>query len=291
MEMERRTARAVFLAVSMAVVIMTGMMPRTGTPSYSYAPLEPAALLIARDSASLSYVAELTPELRILMLDVNTADAPGALAEETLQWAERQLQAAARQGIRVLAVSHQNLLAHNSLFSYGFVMGNNEALLELYEKYGVICNLSGHMHVQHIARSAEGLPEIAASSLPVAPNQYGVLTLNGTSAEYRAVPMEGEFSAYAASFLWDASFRRAAEELDGDAAGAENMKRFFADVNSAYISGRMDESLWDDGVFQSWKDRQAFLYVYLQSICNDSFQNHTAYAFSFDRTDGGGVRS
>lgn len=244
---------------------------------------------IAKDSASLSYVAEPAPGLRVLMLDVNTAEAPGTLTEETLQWAERQLRSAARQGIRVLAVSHQNLLAHNSLFSYGFVMGNNEALLALYEKYGVICNLSGHMHVQHTGQSVEGLPEIATSSLLVAPNQYGVLTLNGTAAEYHTVTVDGEFSGHAASFLWDTSFHRAAEELNGDVAEAEDMKRFFADINTAYISGRMDTVSWNDTMFQRWKERQTFLYVYLQSILNDGFQDHTKYTFSFDREDQGGA--
>ena len=243
---------------------------------------------IARDSNSLSYVAELRPGLRVLMMDVNTVEAPGVLTEQTLRWAERQLQSAARQGAYVIAVGHQNLLPHNSLFSFGFVMGNNESLLALYEKYGVLCSLSGHMHVQHITQSEEGLPEIATSSLMVFPNQYGVLTLNGTAAEYQtaAVPVREEVSTDAQTLLWDTSLRLAAEELGGNAAG--NMIRFFMDVNTAYISGRMDMVTWDDAMFQRWKDRQTFLYVYLQSILDDGFQNHTEYAFTFGETDGGG---
>lgn len=69
---------------------------------------------LARDDASLSYVAALSPGLRVLMLDVNTAEAPGAVTDATLAWAERQLEDAARGGAGVLAVSHQNLLQHNS---------------------------------------------------------------------------------------------------------------------------------------------------------------------------------
>ena len=242
---------------------------------------------LAKDSNSLSYVAELRPGLRVLMLDVNTVEAPGVLTELTLRWAERQLQSAARQGAYVIAVSHQNLLPHNSLFSFGFVMENNTSLLELYERYGVLCNLSGHMHVQHTAQSEEGFPEIATSSLMVFPNQYGLLTLDGTATEYHtvAVPVEEEISASAQALLRDTSLRLAAEELGGNAAAGENMTRFFADVNTDYISGRMDTVTWDDTVFQLWKDRQTFLYVYLQSILDDSFQDHTKYAFTFDKTD------
>lgn len=254
---------------------------------------------IATDTASLSYVAELNPGLRVLMLDVNTVDAPGVLTERTLRWAERQLQDAARQGAYVVAVSHQNLLPHNSLFSFGFVMENTASLLALYEKYGVLCNLSGHMHVQHIARSEEGLPEIATSSLLVFPNQYGVLTLDGTTAKYCTAPVSGSenegsdegFFDDAHALLRDTSLRRAEEELEGSELEAKSMKRFFADINTAYISGRMDTVSWDDALFQRWKDRRTFLYVYLQSIFDDGFQNHTEYAFSFGGVDGKGGNS
>ncbi len=245
---------------------------------------------VARDPSSLSYAAELSQGLRILMLDVNTVDAPGTLTDQTLRWVEQQLKNAAQQRACVVAVSHQNLLPHNSLFSYGFVIDNCEPLLALYEKYGVICNLSGHMHVQHIAQSEKGLPEIATSSLLVSPNQYGVLSLDGTSAEYHtaaalaSVSENEEISEYAKSFLWDTSYRRAAEELGGGIPGEERMKTFFADVNSAYFSGRMDAVSWNDDAFQDWKQQGTFLYAYLQSILDDGLQNHTQYTFTFDKT-------
>lgn len=245
---------------------------------------------VARDPASLSYVAELSQGFRILMQDVNTVGAPGTLTDQTLRWAEQQLKDAARQHACVVAVSHQNLLSHNSLFSFGFVINNREPLLALYEKYGVICNLSGHMHVQHIAQSENGLPEIATSSLLVSPNQYGVLSLDGTSAEYHTAPAlasaseNEEISAYAKSFLWDTSYRNAAEELGSGIPGGERMKTFFADVNSAYFSGRMDAVSWDDDAFQRWKQEGTFLYAYLQSILDDGLQNYTQYTFTFDKT-------
>ncbi|MDE7242630.1 MAG: metallophosphoesterase [Oscillospiraceae bacterium] len=244
---------------------------------------------ISRDSASLSYAVQLKPGLRVLMLDVNTADSPGALKAETLQWAERQLRDAARQGIHMLAVSHQNLLQHNSLFSYGFVMKNNAPLLALYEKYEVICNLSGHMHIQHIAQSENGLTEIAASALIVSPNQYGVLTLEGISAEYHTEPIpvplleNADFPSYAHTFLWETAYRQAAADLSGDLPDAGAMARFFADINTAYVSGRMDTVIWEEAVFQNWKDRSALMYAYLQSLFNDGFQNHTETTFSIER--------
>ncbi len=305
---------------------------------------------IARDDASLSYVAEAGGGLWILMLDVNTVRSPGTLTDDTLAWAEQQLQNARRRGVRVLAVSHQNILEHNHLFPFGFVMGNHKKLLELYEKYHVICNLSGHMHVQHIMESEKGFPEIAASCLAEWPNQYGILTLgsvpeedragvceseencvdvygpetgiceseknrtdvygseeNGTGiceseencadvcepAEYHTVfvdvsaanqessdPDLRNFPAYAHAFLWDTAYRQAGTEMGDDARGKE-LKRFFADVNTAYIAGCMDEADWNEEFYQAWKKDAAFLYAYLQSIADDGFRNYTEYTFSF----------
>lgn len=250
---------------------------------------------IARDDASLSYIVELIPGLLVLMLDVNTVDSPGTLKNSTLQWVERQLREAERQGSRVMAVSHQNLLQHNSIFSYGFMMGNNNALLALYEKYNVICNLSGHMHIQHIMHSKNGLPEIASSSLIVSPNQYSVLTLDGTSASYDTAKLNVslltgnssgcdnnliDFPDYARTFLWDTAYRQAEAELD-DVPELEQMCAFFADINSAYVSGRMDTVTWNDVLYQMWKNQHTFMAVYLQSVFDDGFHNYTAYSFSF----------
>lgn len=240
-----------------------------------------------RDNASLSYIAELTPGLRLLMLDVNTADSPGVLTNSTLQWVERQLREAERKGSRILAVSHQNLLEHNSIFAYGFVMGNSAALLSLYEKYNVICNLSGHMHIQHIIQSENGLPEIASSLLIISPNQYGVLTLDGTSASYDTAKVNVslptsknsdsdndliDFPDYAHTFLWNTAYRQAEAELN-DVPELEQMCAFFAEVNTAYVSGRMNTVTWNNTIFQMWKAQNTFMSAYLQSIFDDGFRN------------------
>ena len=237
---------------------------------------------LARDDASLSYVAEVTPSLWALMLDVN-ADGSGTVTAPTLQWVEQQLQRAAQEGVHVLAVSHQNLLKHNSLFVYGYVIGNRTPLLELYEKYGVICNLSGHIHMQRTSQSDNGLPEIVTSSLMVWPNHYGVLTLEGTQAQYCAVSAaenRPELAEATHSFFWDNAYRQGLDASDGE--DAEALARFFADVNTAYFAGQIDQVEWDDGLLQSWKEKKSFLSAYLQTIPDEGFQNHTEYSFAFN---------
>lgn len=245
---------------------------------------------IARDNDSLSYVYELSQGLWILMLDVNTVEVPGVLKADTYQWAKRQLEEAASRGIRILTVSHQNILQHNSVFSDGYVIEGGNRLLDLYEDYSVVCNLSGHMHIQHIRQSESGLTEIASSSLMVSPNQYGVLNLDGNTGGYYTVSVTfpanddshsgSDIPMRTRTFLRNTAYRQAMAELPGE-ENVDRMSRFFADVNTAYISGRLDTVQWDDALFHDWVSRQTFLGVYLQSIYDDGFKNHTECSFIY----------
>lgn len=233
---------------------------------------------LSRDKTSLSYMAEVTPALWLLMLDVNTPDAPGILTESILSWVEEQLREARQLGVRVVAVSHQNLLPHSSLFTAGYIIEGNNRLLELYEGYGVLCNLSGHMHIQHIAQSEQGLPEIAASSLLVSPNQYGVLKLEGEKAVYRAVPLSLEFAEEVRAFFWGTGFRQASAVFGGQPEAAE-MAAYFAEVNTAYFSGRMDTIQRDEELMGRWGEQETFLSAYLKSILEEVGRDHTGYDF------------
>lgn len=251
--------------------------------------------VLEKDESSLSYVAELSHNLRVLLVDVNTAEAPGAIKNSTLAWVEEQLQEAADAGAWVIAVSHQNLLQHNSLFTEGYRMENAQQLLALYERYPVICNISGHIHLQHIAESKNELREIVTSSLAVNPNQYGVLHLDGWAAHYQTMPLEipsqkagsnaeeqhlMEFASTSRQFFWDTGYRQALAEL-GNADGAHKLATFFADVNTAYFSGRMDTCRWDADLFRAWQTKQTFLSHYLNSIADDGFRDHTTVSFDF----------
>lgn len=251
---------------------------------------------ISRDENSLSYIAEITPSFRVLMLDINTMDSPGTIKSATFAWAEQQLKQAKEDGARVVTVSHQNVLQHNSLFSYGYLMGKNDFVQELYEEYDVICNLSGHIHMQHITESENGLPEIVTSSMIVSPNQYGVLKVKGTAADYHTVQVDvaawakenGKdnlqgFSDYSYTFMWDTAYRQAMNSLEGS-ENANLLSAFYADVNTAYFAGRMDEVKWDEELLTGWKKQGGFIATYLQSIADDGFKNHTEFSFDYKIT-------
>ncbi len=234
----------------------------------------------ARDGASLSYIVDITPSLRVLMLDVNGVDTPNIVPAETLAWVEAQLADAAVAGAKVLAVSHQNIYRHNPVIYRGYVIENADELLALYEKYGVIANLSGHLHCQHIARG-DGPWEIATSALPVNPCQYGVLTLSPYALDYEARPVDVPgwaaaqgisdpellaFPAYAAAFFRQ-SGRSVIDPSDPDAA---ELDAFFRELNEAYFAGRLDRVDPQDPRFDRWAATFGFEGQYILAIRDEA---------------------
>lgn len=243
------------------------------------------------DPASLSYVWALSPAWRIVMLDVNTPEAPGAVRAETLGWLEAQLADAEAAGARVIAVSHQNLHGHNALFTSGFVIQRREELAALYADAPVACNLSGHMHIQHVLAD-ENTPEIATSALSVYPNQYGIMTL-GEQVLYRTAATDVsawaarqgrtdeallDFAAYAQDFFAGTAFHQAESAAAGD-ADAAGLAQWFAHLNTCYFSGRMDLAELTGDHLARWAQQAGFMPRYIQSMLLEPPADHTQTCF------------
>ena len=171
---------------------------------------------LSYDKTSLSYLYQINEKVRALMVDVNTKEAPGKITDTTLDWIEKQLVKATKENALVVAVSHQTLLDHSSLFTDNFTIVNNASLLALYEKYQVVCNLSGHMHFQHIVSSAGELHEIVTSALTITPNQYGVMHIGSEGVEYHTAKTDVsnikfplEQISYPYDYFWKLSYEKA----------------------------------------------------------------------------------
>lgn len=210
---------------------------------------------MSRDEPSGSYLYPVRSDLWILMLDTNSGGY-STVPKETLVWLEKQL--AEQKHAKVIAVSHQNLLLHNPRFDFGVRIGCAKDSEALYEQYGVLCNLSGHMHMQHILEGP--VPESAVSSLPLSPNQYGVLKYDGATLLYLTKPLDVSawaqaediknedllhFSEYAHQVSMQAGYRQImaspAESGLPDADKAR-MTETFAVLNGAYLQGIPDEA-------------------------------------------------
>lgn len=223
---------------------------------------------VSEDTGTLSYTAQIGEGLRVLMLDVNSALA-GTVPDGTLKWVEEQLAAAEKDGCRMITVSHQNLFIHNPLFSFGYQINNSARLTALYEKYGVALNLSGHLHIQHIA-CENGIAEIDASSLAVSPNQYGILNF-GDMLEYHTqktdVKVEGieDFADYSAVFFDSSNSKFSNAIPDGFSEDEKRLMTEFArTMNRGLFSGYIQES--DESIMELWSRVQGFSYKYLSSM-------------------------
>ena len=243
---------------------------------------------LSRDAASLSYIAQLAPGWRLIMINVNTEDAPGKLKDETVAWAAGVLREAKAAGCRVLSVSHQTLLRHNPLFEESFRMANAAPLVSLLEEHSVL-HLSGHMHIQHIAESENGLTEITGSALSVQPCQYGLLTLEPDFLDYRTVKTDVsgwakrhnqtdrnllDFSGYALSFFASNTVRQSAAPL----RKAENLDQillWLINTNIGYFSGRLQNAKTNDEAIQLLMNRAPFWGVYMKSILPDIGHDYT----------------
>lgn len=251
-----------------------------------------------RDTASMSYVAELSDQVWCLMVDVNANGTAGTVLEETFAFIEKQLIRAQRQGAAVIAVSHQLVLVHNPLFTFGYMINNGDRLQKLYDQYGVQVNLCGHLHMQHVAQAGE-LTEIAASSLSVAPNQYGILHVqDGKLTEYamHSVDVAGwaektrqtdanllHFADYSADFFDRTTERQLEDVFAGSGLEADiqaQMTEFAVRLNREYFSGTR-ETTADDPAWKLWQEHAGgtFFAYYMNSILREEAQQMTKVIF------------
>ena len=251
--------------------------------SQDYAGFGPSQAL-SKDTVSFSYVYALRPDLWLLMLDANTAQAAASILGETLAWAEGQLQAAQQAGARVIAVTHQNVLAHYAGFSNGFRIANADRLVELLRQYDVRLCLSGHMHLQHILQES-GFTEIATSALSVWPHHYGLLRVEGERAEYAAQPLDVDawaaqtgvtdenllnFEAYSRVFFESSAKTKLLPQVINIAADQriKNAMLDYAATLNRYRFAGMDTREMDHSPLELWKQYlpDAFFTVYMQSL-------------------------
>lgn len=233
------------------------------------------------DKSSASYVAKLSKSLYVIMLDTNSYG-QNYLGEQALIWLEDVLKEISKPDVHILGVSHQNLLEHNFMFTEGFMIKNAQKIEEIYKKYNVKLNLSGHMHIQHI--EDRGVAEIVTSSLAVAPNHFANILYDGKSFKYlteslKVEAVDGFKSISRHEFdgvgerqlvrLFKTHGFEDISELDIDKMG-----KAFVKMNEKYFAGEIfDVDEFEEGI-KLWEEQpESFTSVYiksiLESVCKD----------------------
>lgn len=247
---------------------------------------------LSRDAKTFSYIYEVSPFLRLLMLDTNSLS-KGIVDTDTFTWMEAQLKDAKRAGADVIAVTHQNLHIHNELLYFSYQLFNADELLALYEKYNVKLNLSGHIHVQSIVSNTTEsditIPEIAIGSLAIPGAPYGELTYDGKTISYQTV--KTDVSAYASSQNWTdenlLSFDQYSawyfkevgrlqnyenfSELDMSEAEKDLLANTFSDINTHYFLGeKFDTQKFTEGITLWSKQENSFVPRYIETMLQEA---------------------
>ena len=233
------------------------------------------------DKSSASYVAKLSESLYVIMLDTNSYS-QNYLGEQALIWLEDVLKEISKPDVHILGVSHQNLLEHNFMFTEGFMIKNAQRIEELYKKYNVKLNLSGHMHIQHI--EDRGVAEIVTSSLAVAPNHFANILYDGKSFKYLTESLEVEAVDGFKSISrheFDGVGERQLVRLfkthgfeDISESDIDKMGKAFVKMNEKYFAGEIfDVDEFEEGI-KLWEEQpESFTSVYiksiLESVCKD----------------------
>lgn len=266
---------------------------------------------IYQDNKSLSYVAEVSEDSWLIMLDSNKyennslvmkSETAGAIRQESIDWLETVLAAAEKKGVTPITVMHHNLLKHNALLNSNFTIDNGEEITELFHRYKVKANLSGHIHAQHIASNKSTnsiLYDIVTSSLSVYPNQYGVVNyLPNEEINYQTKPVNVEewalengsqnsdllrFKEYSNEFFYSSSYRKTINDLttfELPKSEMEIMAKTLAGFNKSYFSGTMhlskDEIVDSEG-YKLWENTDGhFLRKYLDSVLLHPVKNENS---------------
>lgn len=237
------------------------------------------------DKSSASYVAKLSESLYVIMLDTNSYS-QNYLGEEALIWLENVLKEISKPDVHILGVSHQNLLEHNFMFTEGFMIKNAQRIEELYKKYNVKLNLSGHMHIQHI--EDRGVAEIVTSSLAVAPNHFANILYDGKSFKYLTQSLEVEAVDGFKSISrheFDGVGERQLVRLfkthgfeDISESDIDKMGKAFVKMNEKYFAGEIfDVDEFEEGI-RLWEEQpESFTSVYIKSILESVCKNQNIF--------------
>ena len=215
-----------------------------------------------KSADGLSYIAKLGKNIYVAAIYTPQSFMTGVpgVEKETLDWLDGEL-AKLDADAKIITLTHQNITNHypDDDFSYKYTLANNEELVEIYDKYGVDLNLSGHIHLQHIGQTESGITDIATSSLTIRECQYGVIRITPEKMFYNTekVDVQGwaaangitdevfaEFDKYNDEFYFTSAYAKALSSLEEAKLTDEEkdaLAALWANFNVHYFAGTVNE--------------------------------------------------
>ncbi|SHO45592.1 metallophosphoesterase [Anaerocolumna xylanovorans] len=261
---------------------------------------------LSKDTATLSYMVAPSKDLWLLMLDTNVYEnnysygSPvtyGEIKQETYKWIKECSRLAKKNGARLIAIMHHNLLDHNMVLNYGFTIDKSEEVIKKLSECDISLTLSGHVHMQDIKYSKYNnntIYDIVTSALSVYPVQYGILEYTSKKGFYydtARVNVEGwarksdirdrnllNFKKYNYNFFFDISYKKTYDSLTETGIYSEEDKKLMAEtmsiLNANYFAGTVSvikDEVMDNKGYKLWEsaDEPEFLTRYVRSMLYD----------------------
>ena len=243
-----------------------------------------------KENANLSYHVKINDEFWAILPDVAfykpTAQAFGLFTADHKSWMESVLIQAREDAAEAVTFTHHNLISHTKFLEEAYLMFGHESMSALARQYGVRLNLSGHMHIQHIAEE-NGLTDAATGGFCVAPHRYALVTLSDDGTlTYEARALSDEYlpgGFHALSRAWfggiaKEKMRPSLATLNIPTDDLETMLDYYARFNLAYFAGEYsaDDPAWtEDGAYSLWLQyAPEYLNAYMGTVMSESRGNH-----------------
>lgn len=226
-----------------------------------YGPMGMGAAL-SRDPASLSYVVQLVPGVRLLALDSTQWEknepgkknvAEGRIRTKTWGWIDAQLAAAREAGEQVIALMHHGVLDHypnNRKHMAYEIVEQRERVRDVLRGGGVRLIFTGHAHANDVSESRGNglLPfyDVQTGALVAWPNAYRIGTWGGgrlaleTRHVVRTASHGESFAVYAENLLRTGMAEKAAGYLRDafvSKRDAAALGRILADTYMIHVAG------------------------------------------------------
>ncbi len=256
-----------------------------GVTEADFADLYQDFMLPGMAGAQFSYAVPLSDSLWAAMTDVSfyqkQAQTFGLFSAGHRAWLQSTLEQARQAGAEVITVTHHSLIAHTDFLRDSYQMIGYEAMLDLLTQYGVRLNLSGHLHIQHIAREADAA-DAALGAFCLWPHRYAMVTLEDDgSLRYEACSLAAEdlpddLLEQSKAWFYGISQEKtraalANASLPEDASDA--MADYAARFNLAYFSGvyRNTDPAWrDDPAYDLWQEYGGSMFgQYMNLVMNE----------------------
>lgn len=243
-------------------------------------------------SAGFSYLAPVSEELWIAMTDVawyqEEAQTFGVFKAAHEAWLAEALKEAETAGARVVTATHHSLIPHTEFSKESYLMFGHEKMAALLRSHGVKLNLSGHLHIQHIARE-NGLADAALGAFSIWPHRFALVTLqdDGTlSYEARSLDAdllpEGSLEESRAWFAGITREKTLSRPMEGTEEEKSAMADFAARFNLAYFSGTYlpeDPSWTEDPALALWKRQEnTSFWNYMRMVMNERSGDNLRWA-------------